>query len=452
LSSRLEEDQRAGYCRHCGERLPLIKRVKREEFCSEDHRERYLSSTQTVALNRLREMELETAPFDEPAPIAVAEEEDRFVAAALAPPPDPPMAGTIGPLAIDVPLQLATIFDGDESSIGHWEPVKPEPQWQSLALAFGLAEFTDIAPAARQQEAGAGGAVVLTDSSPAETITELAMPRNGLPLSTNMEAEAAAALEAAERESAEAEAAAAIPAPLAGPVIKEQLQSGGGLSRHSSPVPEAAEIDTTVYLPAFSPSAVIDSLGHDDSSRDNWGKTDWMWDALDVLPRDMKAPMAAEEPNQLEAAITDDFLAPPLESGCRIAPPDASAETGPFTEDGFDEAPVLEAPGSIDAGSPEKPAQPLVQVEEETESFEDFMDQIGTPGEPASQKSEERGMSEAVQSMAEAVGSRALGERIAQPFLHEPQPRAGSGKPRWMPVTISLGAAAEGTTEDWDIL
>src|SRR5690348_12671317 len=119
----LEEDQRAGYCRHCGERLALIKRVKREEFCSEEHRERYLSSTQTVALNRLTEMGFEPEPEPEPEYIAVGEPE---------PEPDPPMAGTISPPPARWPMRLAALFDGDETRMGQWEPIKPEPQWHHL--------------------------------------------------------------------------------------------------------------------------------------------------------------------------------------------------------------------------------------------------------------------------------------------------------------------------------
>src|SRR3954454_5204210 len=100
----LEEDQRAGYCRHCGERLALIKRVKREEFCSEEHRERYLSSTQTVALNRLTEMGFDAEP-----------EAEEYTAAGqvfVETEPDPPMAGTISPPPATWPMRLATLFDG----------------------------------------------------------------------------------------------------------------------------------------------------------------------------------------------------------------------------------------------------------------------------------------------------------------------------------------------------
>jgi hypothetical protein len=64
-------------------------------------------------------------------------------------------------------------------------------------------------------------------------------------------------------------------------------------------------------------------------------------------------------------------------------------------------------------------------------------------------------MSETAQSRAEqgnVAGLQALGERIANPFLHDTQPRPGTGRPRWTPVTAELGMGASMATEDWDIL
>jgi hypothetical protein len=49
-------------CLHCGTELPVFKRLSGQEFCSEDHRERYHQRYDRLALDRLRDAQ----PIDEP--------------------------------------------------------------------------------------------------------------------------------------------------------------------------------------------------------------------------------------------------------------------------------------------------------------------------------------------------------------------------------------------------
>jgi hypothetical protein len=93
-------------------------------------------------------------------------------------------------------------------------------------------------------------------------------------------------------------------------------------------------------------------------------------------------------------------------------------------------------------------------VSEDFEEWDSLSGAASVPAPAKVDKLEERGMNDAGQQVAEAaeqVGTQTLGARIVNPFLRQPEPRAGSGKPRWTPVTVSLGAGEE-AAEDWDIL
>jgi hypothetical protein len=423
LSSRLE-DQRAGHCRHCGEKLPLMKRVKREEFCSEEHRELFLNSSQIVALDRLRETGTEGGVAAAAAAsqysfggaqttVAVAETQ---APAGPPEPPDPPMAGTIRPIAVDSPFRMLTFLDGAENRIGQWEPVRPEPQWHNLALHFGLAEFYEELPDAHT-ESGSELARPFPGQFPSAPEASPVLPRSEAPpLAEPLPSpeELAAAERAAEQAARDAEP---IPAPIA-PRLPLGPTSSHVPARSVAPAPESVEIDTTLYLPGFSPQAEMASLGGA-----AWRFADWLGLDRGLLALDHVALIHqdTEHGQPIEAEFA---LALPLESCC-------------FVE-------------------PEPIAEPEISVfVAESGSFEGLMEEAGAPAAPVKKDGEESGMSEAVQSRADIsgiTGLQALGERIASPFLHEPQPRPGTAKPRWTPMTMTLGAGTPVATEDWDIL
>lgn len=261
MSSRLE-DQRAGYCRHCGDRLPLIKRVKREEFCSEDHRELYLNSTKTVALDRLRESDaqMQSAPEMAHERVAVAEMAAPMEQAPQAPPepPDPPMAGTIGPRAVDAPLRLMTLFDSEDHRIGQWEPVRPEPQWHSIALQFGLAEFHEAEPAPMAEE-NSELARTIDEQAPAELRGELAFPRSISQLAVMTELSPDQGLGSEDDAGTELDDDARAPAFTYIDGTEPATQT---MTAHRiAPLAEALDLDTMLYLPGFSPQAEMQSLG-----------------------------------------------------------------------------------------------------------------------------------------------------------------------------------------------
>jgi hypothetical protein len=440
LSSRLE-DQRAGYCRHCGDRLPLIKRVKREEFCSEEHRGLFLSSTQIVALDRLRETDaqMQAAPQLEP------EADHSMVAVAELPidttpePPDPPMAGTIGPTAVDRPLRLVTLFDGDSHSIGGllWEPVRPEPQWHGLALRFGLAEFHESSPEPIGEESSEL-LRVMADQVPADLPAELALPRNVSQLVPDLSPEETLELFSGDVSESNDDQ---VPAGVSTFIVATALPIQRMAAHRMAPMAEALELDTMLYLPGFSPRAELESLGDR-----GWALAEWMACSGPVEPQKMAAaqPEAIEAGEPLQAEIP---IEPLLESGCHIVPVEVPSE--PEAEPDLEAEPEPELPAFVTASND------LDEYALEGGSADTSSTQAGAEPVPAQIDWEERGMSEAVQNRTDQgslPGLQALGERIANPFLHEPQPRPGSGTPRWTPATAELGTSAPLASEDWDIL
>jgi hypothetical protein len=436
LSTRLEDDQRAGYCRHCGERLPLIKRVKREEFCSEEHRADYLNSTKDVALDRLREAGTEALQHalggawdEQPPPAATVaavmepvsapaapEPEPTFAAGSLAASfndnsagePVPPLAGSIAPLAVRRPLRLAIVLDGDSGMASPWEPILPEPEWSHLALRFGLAEFSECAPAVAQTRSMTMAAA---SDGPADVIPSMAMPQNNNTVIPPMAGEGGSA--------DPGHSGALMEPPLAGPVEPGPVSASEAMFRPLVPVAEPVELDVTLYLSGFSPSAERGEL----AGAATWGE--WKSVALAVPAPQAGIPrLAAVEAEAMELVPTGVRL--PLESGC-----------------------VAEAAV--------EPATPEMKFEAELESQASgtpFDEHFFAPDEQTlveAPMGEERGMSQAVQTTAPA-GLAQLGERLALPFTHEPRPRAGAGQPRWAPVTAAMNTSVEAATEDWDIL
>jgi hypothetical protein len=187
--------------------------------------------------------------------------------------------------------------------------------------------------------------------------------------------------------------------------------------RAVSPLPEDLELDTTLHLPAFLPPAFLGLRGEE-------------WPLADRINWEHEAPggTAGQLTRGGESELVFGEPAPvrPM-SSCPLDP--------------MEPAPAVFDPEAITEGQ---------------ESFEELADRLVEEAVPfvggGDRECEERGMSETVETLAAGIGAR-----IAHPFLQEPQPWPGSGKPRWSPATVSLGAGDGGATpersmEDWDIL
>jgi hypothetical protein len=220
-----------------------------------------------------------------------------------------------------------------------------------------------------------------------------------------------------------------------------------------APMAEPLDLDTMLYLPGFSPEAERESLGGR-----GWGPADWV---------SGEAPVVQNGASRLETILPGEplyaeiALEPLLGSGCSIVAADLSAEgvdAGEAEAELDDQTQVEAAPDSahdLPAFVAESNDLDEFALESEIEVGAAVGERANAAETPASIDWEERGMSEAVQSRTDQgslAGLQALGERIANPFLHEPQPRPGSGTPRWTPATAALGTGAPLATEDWDIL
>jgi hypothetical protein len=160
MSAQKGDNREDGRCKFCGSRLSLVKRMRKEEFCSPEHRDDFLLLNGDVAMQRLtqgaepKEAWKPRARGEQPEPAAPAAP----VAPAPAPPPAPARAKAASkPQAIALPLPKAESKpDRKKSGPAAGDPAlarllesaaPPQPRPSLLDAARGKAAVEAPAPA-----------------------------------------------------------------------------------------------------------------------------------------------------------------------------------------------------------------------------------------------------------------------------------------------------------------